>query len=117
MRVRLIDFGEIEVEGTRYDYDVVIDQGTVSKRKKKASKPYRDRFGHTPLSVGENIPWGGNRLIIGTGVNGALPIMPEVYAEAEERGIEIVALPTPQACQLLSDLRPREVRAVLHITC
>ena len=37
------------------------------KRKKKPSKPYRDEFGHTPLSADEELPWGGGRLIIGTG--------------------------------------------------
>ena len=47
------------------------------KRSKKPSKPYRDRFGHTPLSADEELPWGERRLIIGTGAYGSLPIMPE----------------------------------------
>ena len=33
---------------------------------------------HTPLSVNEAIPWHGQRLIIGTGTYGRLPIMSEV---------------------------------------
>jgi hypothetical protein len=91
VKARWIAFGEIEVEGKRYTHDVVIDAGRVSKRVKKASKPYRDQFGHTPLSVEEEIPWGGSRLIVGTGQSGSLPIMPGVWEEAERRGVEIVA--------------------------
>ena len=117
MRARLVRFGEIEIEGERYDADVVIDGGEIRRRRKKPSKPYRDRFGHTPLSVDESIPWGGSRLIVGTGAQGALPIMDEVREAAMRRQIEIVALPTSDACRLMADLDPDEVYAVLHVTC
>ena len=117
MKARLVKFGEIEVEGKRYPHDVVIDGGEVKKRKKKPSKRFRERFGHTPLSVGENIPWGGKRLIVGTGVQGALPIMDEVLAEAKRRGIEIKAAPTSDICELLKDVKKGQVYAVLHCTC
>src|SRR5205814_4107919 len=73
MKARLVKFGEIEVEGKRYTHDVVIDGGKVRKRKKGPSKQFREKFGHTPLSAREEIPWGGKRLIIGTGAHGALP--------------------------------------------
>lgn len=117
MKARWIRFGEIEVEGERYTYDVVIDGGRVLKRKKKASKAYREQYGHTPLSVDEPIPWGGPRLIIGTGESGSLPVMPEVKQEGARRGVEIVALPTEEALHLISGLKAREVYAVLHVTC
>ncbi len=117
MRARLVRFGEIEIDGKRYDADVVIDGGEVRRRRKKPSKPYRDRFGHTPLSADESIPWGGSRLIIGTGAEGQLPIMDEVREAAKRRHIEIVALPTADACRLIADLDPDEVNAVLHVTC
>ncbi len=117
MDVRLCGFGSIEVEGRAYEHDIVIDRGAVRKRSKKPSKPYRDRFGHTPLSADEELPWGGRRLIIGTGAYGSLPIMPEVMAEAARRGIDLVAVPTDQACRLIAGLQRREVRAVLHVTC
>jgi hypothetical protein len=39
----------------------------VRKRKKGSSKQFREKFDHTPLSNGEEIPWGGKRLIVGTG--------------------------------------------------
>ena len=117
MEVRFLGFGSIEVEGREYGHDIVIDRGAVRKRSKKPSKPYRDKFGHTPLSAADEIPWGGPRLIIGTGAHGSLPIMPELVEEAARRSIEVVAVPTEQACQLISGLKPREVGAVLHVTC
>jgi hypothetical protein len=117
MKARLIGFGAIEIEGQRYDYDVVIEAGEVRKRKKKPSKAYRAQFGHTPLSAEETIPWGGECLIVGTGVYGSLPVMDEVYREAERRGVEVVAVKTEEACHLLADAAPGEANAVLHITC
>jgi hypothetical protein len=117
MNARLIAFGEIEVGEDRYDYDIVIDGGKVSKRKKRASKQYREEGGHTPLSLKEEIPWGGSRLIVGTGVYGRLPIMPEIRQEAERRGVTLVALPTGEACRLLRDLKPKNIHAILHTTC
>lgn len=117
VEARWIEFGEIEVEGEHYTYDIVVDQGRVKKRIKKPSKPYRDQFGHTPLSAKESIPWGGKRLIIGTGEHGSLPIMPDVWAEAERRGIEIVAAPTGEALRLLRNTKVKDAHAILHVTC
>jgi hypothetical protein len=117
MDVQLLGFGSIEVEGQAYEHDIVIDRGVVRKRSKKPSKPYRAKFGHTPLSTDEDLPWGGPRLIIGTGAHGNLPIMPEVMAEAARRNIDLVAVPTNQACRLIAGLKPPEVSAVLHVTC
>ena len=46
-----------------------------------------------------------------------LPVMPEVLAEARQRGIELVAVPTEEACRLLRDVPRRRVNAILHVTC
>jgi hypothetical protein len=117
MQAELIKFGLIEIDGQRYDYDVSITAGKVTKRKKKRSRAYRSRYNHTPLSADEPIPWGGEKLIVGTGVYGALPIMEQVYEEANRREIEIVALPIGEACRLLETLDDGGIYAILHITC
>ena len=58
------------------------------KRSKKPSKAYRkEEFGHTPLSAHEDLPWGGGRLIIGTGAYGPLPI----EARRPRRKLPVVA--------------------------
>jgi hypothetical protein len=117
MDVRLLGFGSIEVDGREYRHDIVIDGGQVRERKKGPSKPSRDEFGHTPLSAAEELPWGGRELIVGTGFHGSLPIMPEVSEEARRRGADLTAVPTADACRLISSLPTPEVHAVLHVTC
>jgi hypothetical protein len=74
MRFNAFSFGAIRIDGVTYEHDVVIDRGRVRKRKKKPSKKFHDAFGHTPLSIEEDIPWKCQRLVIGTGT-GALPVM------------------------------------------
>jgi hypothetical protein len=114
MEIRMQRFGEIEVEGERYNHDLVIAQGRIGKRRKGPSKAFRTHFGHTPLSAEEAIPWHGKRLYVGTGMYWALPIMSEVYAAAEEKGIEVIARPTAELCAVLQTLEPKKINAVLQ---
>jgi hypothetical protein len=116
MRFEDFSFGALQIDGVTYDYDVVIDRGELHKRKKTASKPFRETYGHTPLSVEENIPWKCRRLVIGTGAHGALPVMKEVEREADRRGVELLTLPTHEAIGLLSQ-SPKKTNAILHVTC
>jgi hypothetical protein len=116
MRIDSFSFGMIEIDGETYERDVVIDQGKVRLRKKKASKTFRAEFGHTPLSIEEKIPWRCKRLVIGTGKQGALPVMPAVLQEAKRRGVEVIAVPTTEAIQILAR-NESDTNAVLHITC
>jgi hypothetical protein len=109
-------FGKLKVGGEKYRKDVVLDRGAVRKRKKKPSREFRGQFGHTPVSLHEDIPWDCKRLVIGTGMEGRLPVMDEVVAEAHRRGVEIVMCPTPEAVALLRD-NPAETNAILHVTC
>jgi hypothetical protein len=115
MRFEKFSFGSIRIDGITYEHDVVIDQGEVHKRKKKASKKFRDAFGHTPLSMEEDIPWKCRRLVIGSGT-GALPVMEEVKREARRRKIKLVILPTAEAIAELEE-RPAQTNAILHVTC
>ena len=117
MQAALVRFGLLEVEGQRYEHDVVIEAGQVRKRRKKPSKPYQARFGHTPLSVEERIPWSGRQLVIGTGASGGLPVMDEVVAEAARRGVQLEVMPTRDACRHLAEVPADEVFAILHVTC
>src|SRR5206468_6976941 len=59
MRFDKFSFGSIQIDGTSYEHDIIIDRGEIRKRKKKPSKHFREQFGHTPLSVEEKIPWKG----------------------------------------------------------
>jgi hypothetical protein len=109
-------FGSIQIDGVTYDHDVVIDHDAIRKRKKKPSKQFRDAFGHTPLSVEEEIPWKCRQLIVGTGAHGALPVMKEVKREAERRNVKLMILPTAEAIEVLQ-ADPEGTNAILHVTC
>ncbi len=116
MQFDQFSFGSIQIDGVRHEYDVVIDRGEVHKRKKKASKKFRNTFGHTPLSIGEDIPWKCRRLVVGTGAYGNLPVMEEVQRDAARRKVELLIIPTAQAVEVLKQ-QPDETNAILHVTC
>ena len=109
-------WSSLKIDGQTFTKDVILDQGVLRKRKKKPSREFREQFGHTPVSLQEDIPWGCKRLVIGTGMEGRLPVMDEVAAEARRRGIELVVCPTPEAVQLLQK-HAADTNAILHVTC
>ena len=116
MRYESFSFGSIRIDGVTYEHDVIIDRGEIRKRKKKASKQYRDGYGHTPLSAKEDIPWQCRRLVVGTGAEGRLPVMAEVRKEAQLRKVELLSLTTKDAIAILNE-SGRYTNAVLHVTC
>ena len=115
VRFESFAFGSIQIDGKTYDHDVVLDRGAIRKRHKKASRQLRSAYGHTPLSLSEKIPWDCRRLVVGTGAQGALPLVPELRREAETRGVELVSLPTAGAIALL-EKDSEGTNAILHVT-
>lgn len=109
-------FGSIEIDGVTWNSDVVIDRGRVGKRRKKASKRFREEFGHTPLSVEEDIPWKCRRLVIGTGAYGRLPVMEDLKREARRRKVGLLVVPTADAIEVL-EKDAKKTNAILHVTC
>jgi hypothetical protein len=114
MVVKELRFGSVNIDGETYTKDVIIDNGSVKKRKKAESRKYRERFGHTPLSAEENIPWKCRYLIVGSGHDQALPVMDEVYEAALNRGVELTVMSTPDAVKHIND---RHTNLILHLTC
>ncbi len=116
MHIDRFDFGSVQIDGVTYSHDVVIDRGTISERRKKPSKKFRDRFGHTPLSGEETIPWDCRRLVVGTGAGGSLPVMNGLRKEASARGVALLVLPTKDAVRTLNK-DSKGTNAILHVTC
>jgi hypothetical protein len=116
MRFGRFSFGSIQIDGTTYEHDVVIDRGHVRKRRKGPSKPLRAGYGHTPLSSAEDIPWGCERLVVGSGAEGALPVTDDLTEEAARRGVELRIVPTREAIEELEQA-PERTNAILHVTC
>lgn len=111
-------FGWIKIKGSTYDHDIVIHvDGSITRRKKKASKPMKGAYGHTPLSemeldiIGRESP---EVVMVGTGQYGNLPITP--IAQTLLSGHSSVVKPTPS---LLEDIarEKRSFVAILHVTC
>ena len=118
MTVDMLSFGKIVLDGKTYDHDLVIDRGEIGKRKKGESKPLKGRYGHTPLTPRENIPWDCRRLVIGTGMSEALPVTDELREEADRLGVELQLMPTPDAAALLEQTGTGGgTNFVLHLTC
>ena len=109
-------FGSIEIDGVTYEHDVVIEGGRIRKRKKGPSKALRGRYGHTPLTATEEIPWSCRRLVIGSGASGSLPVTDDVIAEADRRGVGPTMIPTVEAIEQLRR-SGADTNAILHVTC
>jgi hypothetical protein len=111
-------FGWIEIDGTRYEHDVIIHaDGKVSKRKKKASKDRKGEYGHTPLSSAELDFLADEKpsaVYIGTGQYGDLPLTPD--AKTVLAPYRPVIAPTPQVLNEVGRGEKRFV-AILHVTC
>jgi hypothetical protein len=111
-------FGWIEINGERYEHDIVIHTDhTITKRQKKLSKPFKSSYGHTPLS-GEELAFLAKEkpevVYIGTGQYGDLPLTPETQVMLA--GFNPRIKPTPE---ILRDLatETRKFTAILHVTC
>ncbi len=115
-------FGWIEVDGERWEKDVLITaEGRVRKRPKKLSKPYK-AGGHTPLGpeeIAQALEGGPAVLLVGTGQWGALPVLPEAQRVAGEHGVMLETLTTPEAVARYQALvaEDRRVAAIFHLTC
>jgi hypothetical protein len=114
MIVNELSFGTINIDGESYSKDLIIDNGAIKKRDKESSKKYSEKYGHTPLSTDENIPWNCRRLIVGTGQSSALPVMEEVRDLAAQKGVELRMMSTPDAVKHLND---PFTNFILHLTC
>jgi hypothetical protein len=117
MDIEYPSFGTLVIDGRRYDHDVVIEDGKVTKRDKSPSKALKGEYGHTPLSGDEAIPWSRPKLVIGSGYSGRLPVLAEIEDEAKKRGVGLVVIPTAQAVDLLAGDEETNVNAILHVTC
>ncbi len=111
-------FGYIRIDGTGYDHDIVIHTDrSVSKRRKKESKPFKAKYGHTPLSENELGFLSDEKpevVYIGTGQYGDLPVTPAAAVILEK--YNPVIGPTPGIFGQLSS-ETRKFVAIIHVTC
>jgi hypothetical protein len=117
MRFGKFSFGFLRIDGRAFEHDVVIDRGEIRDRKKKPSKKFGDDFGHTPLSIVEDIPWKCRQLVIGTGAYGRLPVLKEVERQAKRHKIKLLILPTIEAIEVAAGTPPGRRNTAARIRC
>jgi hypothetical protein len=114
-------FGWIEIDGRRYEKDILVHaDGTISKRKKKVSKPLREEYGHTPLSEGKVKPLlkeDPEVIVVGTGQYGDLPLTPVAKKLLEKRGA--IMRTTPKVLPIINGNlnKGRRMVAIVYLTC
>ena len=54
--------------------------------------------------------------MIGTGADGALPVMNEVHEQGRRREVELAIVPTAQAISVLAKTT-KDTNTILHLTC
>ncbi len=114
MIIEKTGFGWIVIDGQRYESDILITPtGEIKNR-------YEDFLGSShaiDLNEAKKLISGEPKvIIIGTGQGGVLKIPLETKRFWQEKGIEVKALPTPEAIKLFNEER-RKKSALFHLTC
>lgn len=113
MHIDNYDFGHIVIDGTSYRQDLLIWPGNL-----KAD--WWRRRSH--LLQMEDLPEALNAnpevLVVGKGESGHMEVDQELAAYLKDQGIELVAVPTREACRIINSLAgKRRFAAALHLTC
>jgi hypothetical protein len=106
-------FGRIVVDGQSFTGDVILLPDRV------ISNWWR-RQGHAlcPEDLDAVFEAAPQVLIVGQGSPGRLRVNPETERALQAAGIELIAMPTQQACQAYNERCGRQsVAAALHLTC
>ena len=111
-------FGSITIDGRRYDHDVLIRlDGTIEKRKKKLSKKLYGTSHTISEAEAEFIYEDGARtLVIGSGQYDRVRLSEEAQAYFAGRGLEVIALATPDAIQRWNTAGAGAI-GLFHVTC
>lgn len=112
MQIDSYRFGEIVVGGKKYTDDLII-------LPERVLSWWRKR-GHAveAADLKEVVEAKPEILVIGTGAYGAVRVPPEVSEFLSLKGITLIALPSPQACEKYNQLCPKHhLAAAIHLTC
>jgi len=117
-RCEATGFGWIEIDGARYEHDVLIRlDGTVERRKKKLSKRIYGTSHTISLDEAKHVAEKGARvLVVGTGQTGQVRLSPEAEAYFGKHGCEVRSHPTPEALVAWNDAGLGAI-ALIHVTC
>jgi len=115
MKIDKYEFGEIQIDGKKYTADVIIFADRVKCgwwRKEGHSLCLED--------LGEVLCCKCDTIVIGTGMNNMMKVANEVIEHFRRKNIEIIIVPTSEACKIYNELAEKGnkiVIACLHLTC
>lgn len=113
MKIDSYNFGEMVIDGTRYNSDLIISFDNIHAR-------WFRQEGHTiRLSdLKKWIPDNCDRLILGTGASGLCKVLPEIQSFCKEHSIELITSPTKEAVKTYNSLTDKSrTVAAFHLTC
>lgn len=108
-------FGMIVVDGVEYRTDLLILPGRIIDNWWR-EEGHRLQLGDIEIVFTTPI----YALIVGTGAYGMMHVDPAVEDLLKERGIELIAMPTQQACHLFNQRvkeAPERIGGAFHLTC
>ena len=111
-------FGWLEIDGQRYEHDVLIRlSGTVKKRKKKLSKRVYGTSHTISLDEAKHVfEQDATSLILGSGQYGNVTLSPEAERYLSNHHCAVTLLPTPEAIATWNDA-PKKAIGLFHVTC
>jgi len=101
------------VDGSAYTSDVILYPDRID------DSWWREQ-GHelSTRDIAEIVAAEPKRLIVGTGQSGLMKVLPETQKLCDDSGIELIVLPTSQACDRYNDEDDKDATvAALHLTC
>jgi len=113
MHIDSYEFGVVIIDGQTYRTDLLIWPGRI----KHDWWRLEAHLLQLP-DVAEALTPAPQVLVVGIGAQSRMELHPELVSYLKERGIELVARPTPEACQSINELDgKRTLAAALHLTC
>jgi hypothetical protein len=113
MHIDRYEFGSIVIDGRPYRQDLLLWPGHI-----KSDWWRREAHLLQAADVAEALAADPQVLVVGTGQPGRMQVDPDLAAYLQDRGIDLVAVPTREACQLINQLASkRRLAAALHLTC
>ena len=111
-------FGWIEIDGVRYEHDVMIRlDGTIEKRKKKLSKRIYGTSHTISLDEAKHVYEKGARvLVVGTGQGDNVRLSPEAEEYFERHGCRVRLVATPAALEVWDEAGEYAI-GLFHVTC
>jgi hypothetical protein len=113
VRIDRYDFGHISIDGVSYRQDLLIWPGKI-KTDWWREQSHLLQVGDVTEALAAN----PEVLVVGKGDTGHMQVDPALTVLLKEKGIDLVAVPTLEACRVINSLAgKRRLAAALHLTC